>query len=125
MSTPLISSNLLKSLRKVANRGLQTEVTLMQRQAVEENPYGDDTEEWVTMGEFMGWMKGLSTMRARITGADDVVGSVGVFRLHLESKVVINTGDMVVADGLEYTVQDANLENTYRVYTTAILRRRQ
>lgn len=122
MTAPLISPGLIKKMRKIANRGLQTEVTILSRQPVEENPYGDDTESWVTMGEFMGWVRSINTARLEDVGGQGV-GNVGVFRLHLEADVDINPGDMVVIADSEYTVQDNNNENTYKVFTTAILRR--
>ena len=124
MSAPLVSPSLIVKMRKIANRGLQTKVTILRRLPVEENPYGDDTEGWVTMGEFQGWVRGIGTARLVDTTAN-VVGAIGVFRLHLKADVEIDSGDMVVIDSSEYVVQDSNVENTYRVFTTAILRRRQ
>jgi hypothetical protein len=123
MTVPLVSPNLIKRMRKIANRGLQTEVTVLSMLPVAENPYGDDTVDWVTLGEYMGWVRGVNT--ARLQDVGDVVGSVGVFRLHLKAEVEVEAGDMVVIDDSEYIVQDSNLENTYRVFTTATLRRRQ
>jgi len=122
VTAPLISPGLIKKMRKIANRGLQTEVTLLRRLPVTENPYGDDTESWVTMGEFMAWVRSINTARLEDVGGDHV-GNVGVFRMHLEAEVDISPGDMVVIGESEYTVQDNNDENTYRVFTTAILRR--
>jgi len=123
MTTPLVSPGLIKRLRKVANRGLQTEVTVLSRQPVEDNPYGQDTESWVTMGEFDGWVRGIGTARLEDT-TGNVVSATGVFRLHVKAEVEIYPGDMVILRGEEYEVQDSNLENTYRVFTTAMLRRK-
>lgn len=123
MSQPLISPGLIQKMRLIANRGLQTPVTLLTRLPVAENPYGDDTEAWVTVGDYMGWMRNTNTARLEdITG--NVVGTIGVFRLHLKAEVEMFPGDMIVADGKEFVVQDVNKENTYRVFTTATLRRR-
>lgn len=123
MSQPLISPGLVKRLRKVANRGLQTDITLLTRLPVEENPYGTDTVEWVTVGDYKAWIRGVNTARMEDVGG--AIGTVGVFRLHLKAEVVVNPGDMIVMNDDEYHVQDSNMENTYRVFTTATLRRRQ
>lgn len=124
MTTPLISPGLITRLRTVANRGLQTPVTILSRMPVTENPYGDDTESWVTMGDFDGWIRGVGTARLEDT-TGNVVAAIGVYRLHLRAEVELNPGDMVVCNDEEFIVQDENHENTYRVFTTAMLRRKQ
>lgn len=120
----LISPGLITRLRKIANRGLQTTVTHLQRQAVEENPYGDDTETWVTMGDYVGWLRQPTLNEMRAT-AGDLISSVGTYRLHLRSEVEVAIGDMFAINDELFTVQDTNKENTYRVFTTCLLRRRQ
>lgn len=124
MTQPLIGTGLIKKMRKVANRGLQTPVTILSRLPVEENPYGTDTENWVTQGDYLGWVRSVNTASIQELGGD-VIGSIGVFRLHLDARVDINPGDLVVIEDAEYVVQDDNHENTYRVFTTATLRRKQ
>lgn len=124
MTQPLISPGLIKKMRTIANRGLQTKVIVLRRLPTEENPYGDDQESWVTLGEYDGWVRALNTARLEELQGN-VEGTIGVFRLHLKAEVLLNNGDLIVIDGSEYTVQDDNRENTYRVFTTATLRRRQ
>ena len=123
MSAPLVSPGLIKKMRKIANRGLQTPVMLLRRLPVVANPYGDDTEDWVTLGEYMGWMRSVNTARIEDT-TGNVAGTIGVYRLHLVAEVRLFPGDLVVFDSNEYTVQDDNYENTYKVFTTATIRRR-
>ena len=121
--TQLVSPQLLNELRKVGNTGLQGEITLLRRMPVQENPYGDDTESWVTMGEFPAWLRGIGTARLQDT-TGNVVAATGVFRLHLKAEVEVRIGDMVVFEDQEFEVNDSNLENTHRVFSTAIIRRK-
>lgn len=124
MTQPLISPGLIKKMRTIANRGLQTPVIVVRRLPVTENPYGTDTESWVTLGEYDGWVRAINTARLEELQGN-VQGTIGVFRLHLKAEILLETDDLVVIDGSEYVVQDDNRENTYRVFTTATLRRRQ
>jgi hypothetical protein len=123
MTAPLISPGLIKKMRTIANRGLQTNVVVMRRMAVEEGLYGDDVEQWVTLNEYKGWMK--MTNIPRLDNVGGVIGAIGVYRLHLEASVEVRAADLVIMDGDEFVVQDDNHEDTYRVFTTATLRRRQ
>ena len=123
MAQPLISSGLISKLRKVANRGLQTSVTLLTKLPITEGDYGDDVEAWVTLEDTVGWMRMMNT--PVLTDLGGVEGSIGVYRLHIDANIDLDVGDMVIAGNNEYVVQDTNLEDTYRLFTTATMRRRQ
>ena len=81
MTSALISPQLIKQMRTIANRALQTKITLLRRMPVGEGVYGDDEETWATVGEFEAWVKQPKLTPAEVA-AGTVVAAVGVYRLH-------------------------------------------
>lgn len=108
----------------MANRGLQTTITLYRRRPPQENPYGTDEESWETEGTTMlAWVREMGT--SQIREYNGMAAEIGDYRIHMDAEVECLTGDRIVMNGETYEVQDTNTQNTYRVFTTAIARRRQ
>lgn len=124
MSAPLIPPGLIDRLRKIANRGLQTSVTHLRETPGTEGDYGTTAPTWTEVGTYLGWVRQPTLAELREAGAS-VVSAIGTYRLHLESSKEVAIGDKFLIGGEEYVVQDTNVENTYRVFTTCLLRRRQ
>lgn len=127
-SNPLVSPGLIKKMRTIADRGLQTKSTLvrlaqtMLDEAYLENPEGDDQPSYITIGDIDTWWK--STNTPRLDDQGNVIGSLMVFRVHMNADVQIGPGDLLIMNGDQYYIQDDNHEDTYKIFTTATARRR-
>lgn len=116
---PLVSDSQLAALRSVAYKGLETEVSILRATQIE-NAYGSE-EEWVTLSTTMGWIREMSVSPA---GREiSFVGTTGLFRLDLEVDTDIEPGDRVGIDGVIFSVNDTNSDNTIRIFAKAIMRR--
>lgn len=127
--TPLVSPGLIAKMRTIGNRGLQTKATLvrlaqtMLDEEYIENDYGDDTPAYITIGDIDTWWK--STNTPRLDNVGNVIGSIMVFRVHMDANVEIGPGDILIKEnGDVYYIQDDNHEDTYRIFTTGTARRR-
>jgi hypothetical protein len=116
---PLVSATQIAALRTVAYKGLETPISILRKETVE-NAYGSE-EMWVEVSDTLGWVREMSTTKAgeMLT----FIGTTGTFRLHVEADVDIRPGDTVGIEGTIFTVSDTNSDNTIRVFTTAIMRR--
>ncbi len=115
----LVSESQLNALRVVAYQGLETEMTILRAEQVE-NDFGSQ-EAWVDMGSHLGWIREMSTSKVgEIAG---FLGTTGTFRVHMEVDVDLRPGDRIGIDGLLFDVSDTNSDNTIRVWITAICRR--
>lgn len=121
--TSLISQGTLNTLRAIGNRGLVTDVTICTRTEVTDAYGGDHHHHWPATGESVkGWL--LMTNNPASNTRNGISTSVGVYRLNLPATVTnIDVGDQVEIGGLRYTVNDINSDDTYRAFTTCILRR--
>lgn len=126
----LVSDAMLKSVRKVGERNLQTRFTHLVR-SIEENDYGDSDEIWVDSGDVMGWIRQVND--PAITVQAGVAGATGIYRLHLPAAYHVEEGDMFIewieseeyAEPQTYMVQNVNTEDTIRVFTTCDVRKRK
>jgi hypothetical protein len=119
----LVSESALNNIRAVGNRGLVTDVIVCNRQDIEDAYGGDHHHHWPSTGTVVkGWL--LMTNNPAIDSRDGISTSFGVYRLNLPATVTnIEVGDQVEIRGLRYTVNDINSDDTYRAFTTCILRR--
>ena len=119
----LVSQGTLNAIRAVGNRGLTTNVTICNRVGVDDPYGGDHHHHWPSSGVVVkGWL--LMTNNPSIDSRNGISTSFGVYRLNLPATVTnIDVGDQVEIGGLRYTVNDTNSDDTYRAFTTCILRR--
>jgi len=118
----LVSAAQIAALRSVANRGLQTDVTIFPRIEAD-NPFSDD-ENVITSGGTVtvkGWLRSVPA------GVIDVVSGVQAqissFRLLLPPGTVIHNGDRVEIGGEKFVVEDVASENTYQIFLVCSIRR--
>lgn len=121
--TALVGQGTLSTLRAIGNRGLVTDVLICNRTGVDDQYGGDHHHHWPASGETIkGWL--LMTNSPVIDSRNGISTSVGIYRLNLPATVTnIEVGDQVEIRGLRYTVNDINSDDTYRMFTTCILRR--
>jgi hypothetical protein len=121
--TALVNQGTINTLRAIGNRGLVTDVKVCTRVQVDDPYGGDHHHHWPVSGTVVkGWL--LMTNNPIIDSRNGVSTSVGVYRLNLPATVAnIDVGDQVEIGGLRYTVNDVNSDDTYRMFTTCILRR--
>jgi len=123
MTSPLVSQGTLDALRAVGNRGLVTDVKICTREQVEDQYGGDHHHHWPDTGVVVkGWL--LMTNNPAIDSRNGISTSFGVYRLNLPATLTnIDVGDQVEINGLRYTVNDTNTDDTYRAFTTCLVRR--
>lgn len=121
--SPLLSNAQMKAIEKVGQSGLIQDVKLCTRVQITDKFGGDHHHHWPESGVVVkGWL--LMTNQPFIDSRNGVSTSFGVYRLNLPRSVIsIDVGDQVEIAGLRYTVNDTNTDDTYRVFTTCILRR--
>ena len=124
-STPLVSPAMLDAVRAVGERGLQTEVSIMTRSFVEGTNGDPDTEEFVTTTTTYGWIRQNDRGPVIHDGGGGVAVSIGRYRIHLPWDVELEEGDLIGADGEIWIANEVNRENSLRVYTTVIARKRE
>ena len=115
----LISPTQLAAIRKVAYRGLETEVAIMRAVQVETD-FGSE-EAWATVAITDGWIREMS-----VNGPTDVfarIAAIGTHRLHVRVDVDIRPGDRAYVNDEAFTVAHVNEHNTIKVFMTASLRR--
>jgi len=118
----LVSAAQIAALRSVANRGLQTDVTIFPRIEAD-NPFSDDENVTTSGGTVTvkGWLRTVPA------GVIDVVSGVQAqissFRLLLPPGTVIHNGDRVEINSEKYVVEDVASENTYQIFLVCSIRR--
>lgn len=117
---PLVTEEMLDTLRTFAYPGLQTPVAILRRQAVTANPYGDDTEDWVEVSDTFGWFRQMND--PYIAAANGVAAITGIFRLELPVGTDVAPGDMVGVEGQTYMVENTNVEDTLQVFLEVYVR---
>jgi hypothetical protein len=113
----LISDQLLRNLRVVANKQLVTPVIVRRRQKVE-NEYGT-VEQDVVVGTFMAWYKPAFKGDLRIQPGGKIANDSGAeFRFDIDSD--IRVGDRLEVDGEPgFIVQDTTQGATIQLYLKA------
>lgn len=119
--SPLVTDEMLETLRGFAYQGLQTEVHILRREIVADGPYGDGGEEWVEESTTFGWIHQMNN--PFIQAQAGVASVTGVFRLELPIGTDIAIADMVGVEGATYTVENTNTEDTLKVFLEAYIRR--
>jgi hypothetical protein len=134
MTAPLLSPGIVGQLRKIAQRGLQTEITIERRSVtysgvtVGDDDYGDDDLTFSETTEsrrtgVKGWFHSTPTpMQTEESGA---LVTVNTYRLFVPVGTDINIGDWVyVGDSDAYVVSDTTAESTWTAVITCSLRKR-
>lgn len=119
----LVNDAMLKAVRDVGHSGLVSTVTVLRHYLIEGTGGDDDYEAWVDIGEYRAWVK--QNDRGPVLH-DDTGGmaSIGRYRIHFRNTVDIYEGDLIVDGADEYVVNATNRGSTYRVFTTAIARKK-
>lgn len=118
----LVSDAQMARLRTVAELGMQSTVVIHKRTWGDTNPYTDDevvTSETTTT--IKGWLR--STPAGDIRSMNGMQAVVSSHRLFVPVGTDIASGDKVVVDGAEFTVQDTSVESTWKVLIRATLER--
>lgn len=121
----LVSNDILTAVRAVGATGLETEMTILTRSIIEGTNGNEDYEAWVETSTVMGWVR--QNDRGPVLHLDEhngVIASIGRYRIHFDPDVVIDEGDMIGLNGELFMANEVNNENTYRIYTTVIARKR-
>lgn len=118
---PLVTDDMLDTLRGFADQGLQRPFTVLRKQAVVANPYGDDTEEWVEQTSTWGWLKMVNS--PYLSENSGLVAGLSIYRLELPIDTDVAVGDMIGGEGSTYVVQDTNNDDTLQMWRTLIVRR--
>jgi hypothetical protein len=121
--TQLVSDAQMAYLRRIGDLGLLTDVDIRVRTTSTDTYGGDPTASWPSTGTIVsGWV--MQTNKPPIDDRDGVSTTYGVYRLNLPATVTnISVGDRVSIGGLLYTVNNTNTNDTYRVYTTCLIKR--
>lgn len=118
----LVSDSQMAQLRTVAEMGMQSAVVITKRTFDDTNPYTDDevvaTEYTI---ETYGWLR--STPAGDIRSIDHMQAVVSSHRLFVPVGTDIATGDKVMVDGIEFTVQDTSVESTWKTVIRCVLER--
>jgi hypothetical protein len=118
----LVSNSQLTALRKVAELGMQSTVVITKQTFNDTNPYSDDevlaSETTTTV---KGWLR--TTPVGDIDNISGMQAVLSSFRLFVPVGTDIAPRDKVNVDGIDYTVQDATVENTWKVLIRCQLER--
>jgi hypothetical protein len=114
----LVSQGQLTALRKIAYQGLEFRAIILRSIQVE-TAFGSEAV-WATLDtDVPCWV--------RFTGLTQNLGQaafrevmVGTLRMHFEIDRDIEIADRLVVDGSELDVIDMNVENTYKIFKTAL-----
>lgn len=125
MSSPLLSSDELLQVQKIAELGMVSTVTILRRTTV---PAGsdeyDDGLTFVTQSATVkGWLYSKPVPVA-VVDAGAIV-TVNTYRLFLPVGTTISPGDQVTIGGREFTVSDTTSESTWPALLTVSLRGRE
>lgn len=119
----LVTPEMLAAVRAVGQSGLTTTVTIMRRSLIAGTGGDDDYEAWVDVGDYKAWIK--QNDRGPVLHEDaGSMASIGRYRIHFKDTVDLYEGDMIVDGDEEYIVNATNRGSTYRVFSTAIARKR-
>lgn len=121
----LVTPEMLSAVRAIGETGLQSEVSILRRAIVEGDDGDEDHEVWATTDVVKAWIR--QDDRGPVLHVGDmsaVVSSIGRYRIHMEHTVEIDEGDMIGVDGEIFIANEVNNENTIRVFTTVIGRKR-
>ena len=119
----LVTPEMLAAVRAVGQSGLTTTVTIMRHSLIAGTDGDDDSEQWVDYGEYKAWIK--QNDRGPVLHEDvGAMASIGRYRIHFKDTVELHEGDMIVDGSEEYIVNATNRGATYRVFTTAVARKR-
>jgi hypothetical protein len=116
---------MLAAVRAVGATGLETDISILTRSIIEGTNGNEDYEAWVETSTVKGWIK--QNDRGPVLHLDEnngVVVSIGRYRIHLPPDTNVDEGDMLGLDGEMFIANEVNSENTYRVFTTVIARKR-
>ena len=114
----LVTNTQLAALRKIAYQGLEFDAIILRSLQVE-TAFGSE-EVWATLDtQVPCWV--------RFTGLTQSLGQqsfrevmVGTLRIHFEIDRDIEIADRLVVDGSVLDVIDMNVENTYKIFKTAL-----
>jgi len=115
----LVSPGQIAALRKIAYQGLETKDAIILRSVQVETAFGSEAV-WATLDtDVPCWV--------RFTGLTQSLGQtafrevmVGTLRMHFEIDRDIEIADRLVVDGSMLDVIDMNVENTYKIFKTAL-----
>ena len=117
----LVSNSQMASLRSVAVLGMQTDVTILNLVRVND-PFSDEgSQSWTETVTVKGWLRGA--VAGDIRRAGGMSGLVAGYRLFVPIDAPITNGDRVRIEGNDFTVQDTNIESTWRVVMRCELER--
>jgi hypothetical protein len=119
----LVSSSQMAFIRKMGNLGLLTDVELRPMVIATDQYGGDPHQTWPATGIIIkGWI--LQTNQPPIDDRNGVSTTYGSFRLQLPAdSPPIAVGDQVCIGGLLYTVNNTNDNDTYRVFSSCLIKR--
>lgn len=124
------SQSELEAVRKTAELGMQTEVTIKKRRVLAStdpaSTYGDDAEVWeeplnYTESTCMGWL--WSTPSPVLTIVGGVTVLLNTYRLSVPVGTDIDSGDRVTIEGNDFIVSDTVAESTWLAMLKVSLRR--
>lgn len=117
----IFSSAQVLGLRRIAERALETDVTI-QRRTTTDSAYGDnDTEVFTTTETLKGWLRSMPEDMVQVSyGQTQVPAS---HRLFLPVGTDIRPYDKVLIGGTAFKVIDTSQESTYRVLLRVMLRK--
>jgi hypothetical protein len=121
MTKPLITTNQVKSLRKIAERAFNTDVQIWKRR-IADNAYEDDaTETFVWQETVKGWVYSSPTPSATVQGG--VIATLNLYRLFVAVGTDVDPGDRVKMSGNFFQVIDTIEESTWLPLLRCSLRR--
>jgi hypothetical protein len=130
---PLIPQHVLWNVQQIAERGMQTSVTIRSRSVarkgstVSAGDYGDDVVVYTETHEteehgVMGWFNSTPTPVQELDAGSLV--TVNTYRLYLPVGTVVTDGDEVAVGDEEYIVSDTTGESTWLAMLVCSLRKR-
>jgi hypothetical protein len=123
--TKLVSDAQMARLRDVAETGLQSDVSILNRTIIEGTNGNEDYEAWVTTATTKAWI--FQNDRGPILHLDEnngVISSIGRYRINLPYDTVIEEGDMIGLNGEMFIANEVANEETYKVFLNVIARKR-
>lgn len=119
----LVSDSQMKFIRKMGELGLETDVELRPMVTTTDSYGGDPVQSWPPTGVIVkGWI--LQTNQPPIDDREGLSTTYGSFRLQLPvDSPPIAVGDRVYIGGMLYTVNNTNDNDTYRVFSSCLIKR--
>lgn len=129
----LIPGAVLAQVRKTAETGLATTVTVKRRTvttrgtSLVSDDYGDDETSYTTTAESSRTLRGWLHSQPAVLASEDAgaLVSVTTYRLFLPVGSDIKTGDEVVVGDDTYVVSDTTTESTWQALLTCNMRKRE